>query len=105
VIFTIVNTVKMMDNEIEGKIVSSAVAAFGNTGITYGYIGVQTDSGERMKIKVDSYTEYETLEMGEHVRIETHSLGDTRVIVARRIERTTNLSDSGSTDASTAVTP
>jgi hypothetical protein len=92
----------MMDREIEGRIVSSSVATFGNTGIVYGYLGVESDSGERMKIKVDSYTWYETLEMGEHVRIEAHSLGDTSVVVARRIERMASLSDSGQTEEPTA---
>jgi hypothetical protein len=77
----------MMPREIKGKIIASTLAEFAETGVLYGYIGVEVDSGAHIRIKVDSYTWYETLEMGHQVAIEAETLGDTDILVARKITR------------------
>jgi hypothetical protein len=37
-------------------------------------------------VKIDSYTWYETLEIGSHVFLELDNLGTTEILVARRID-------------------
>ena len=83
---TIVNIVKIMDKTIEGKIISRDLGEFGKNHILYGYIGLQKPNGEKVKIKIDSYTWYETLEIGSDVFIEIHHLGPTDILVATRVD-------------------
>ena len=75
-----------MEKTIEGKIISKQLGKFGHNQTVYGYIGIELPSGQQIKVKVDSYTRYETLEIGSHVFIETDTLGTTDIIVARRID-------------------
>ncbi|TFG26263.1 hypothetical protein EU528_14710 [Candidatus Thorarchaeota archaeon] len=75
-----------MEKTIEGIIISSQLGEFGHNHIIYGYIGLETPSGQKIVVKVDSYTLYETLEIGSHVFVETDTLGTTDIIVARRID-------------------
>ena len=74
-----------MDKTIEGTIISSQLGTFGKDDVFYGYIGIKTTSGENIKVKVDNYTEYDTLEIGSDVIAEIHSLGSTNILVAKRI--------------------
>ena len=75
-----------MDKTIEGKIISRDLGEFGKKQILYGYIGLRKPDGEKVKIKIDSYTWYETLEIGSDVFVEVHNLGPTDILVARRID-------------------
>lgn len=75
-----------MENTIEGKIISKELGAFGKNQIVYGYIGIEKPSGEQIRVKIDSFTWYETLEIGSYVFVETSNLGTTDIIVARRID-------------------
>lgn len=79
--------------EVTGKIVSSAIADFGGTGIHYGYIGIERENGSHMRLKVDSYTSYETLDLGDHVIIEAENLGSTDIVVARKITKNMPFTD------------
>ena len=75
-----------MEKTIEGKIISNQLGVFGHNHTVYGYIGIEKPNGEQIMVKIDSYTWYETLEIGSHVFVETASLGTTDIIVARRID-------------------
>ncbi|MBN2229258.1 MAG: hypothetical protein JW779_06650 [Candidatus Thorarchaeota archaeon] len=75
---------------IEGKIISSQLGEFGKDGILYGYLGIEDTQGNHLAIKIDSYSWYETLEIGEHVIIEASKLGTTNIIVARKISLKSN---------------
>ena len=75
-----------MEKTIEGKIISKQLGEFGDRQIVYGYVGIEKPNGEQIVVKVDSFTWYETLEIGRHVFVETASLGTTDIIVARRID-------------------
>jgi hypothetical protein len=75
-----------MENTIEGKIISQELGTFGKTQIIYGYIGIEKPNGEHVKVKVDSYTLHETLEVGSQVFVKIAHLGTTDIIVARRID-------------------
>ena len=70
---------------IEGKIISSQIGAFGKTEFPYGYITIEISQGKNIAVKIDSFTWYETLEIGNHVVIEVSNLGTTDILVARKI--------------------
>ena len=74
-----------MNNTIEGKIISKQMGVFGNKQIVYGYLGIETPSGQQRIVKVDAFTWYETLEIGSQVIIEITNLGDTDIIIAEKI--------------------
>ena len=75
-----------MENTIEGKIISKNLGEFGKNQTVYGYIGIELTNCEHIKVKVDSFTWYQTLEIGTHVFIEVNKLGNTDIMVARRID-------------------
>ena len=75
-----------MEKTIEGKIISTQLGEFGDNQLVYGYIGIEKPSGEHVMVKIDSYTWYETLEIGSYVFVETARLGTTDIIVARRVD-------------------
>jgi len=70
---------------IEGKIVSTQLATFGDTEIIYGSITIEVSRNEHVDVKIDSYTYYETLEIGNHVVVDAARLGSTDILVAKRI--------------------
>ncbi|TFG96991.1 hypothetical protein E4H12_09750 [Candidatus Thorarchaeota archaeon] len=75
-----------MEKTIEGKIISKQLGFFGKKQIVYGYIGIEKSDGQQIEVKIDSYTWYETLEIGSHVFVELNNLGTTEILVARRID-------------------
>ena len=68
-----------------GRIISSQMGIFGKEELPYGYITLETPEGHHMTLKVDAYTVYETLNVGDYVRVDVHSLVNTRILVAREI--------------------
>jgi len=78
--------VSEVEKTIEGKIISKQLGEFGHDHIVYGYIGIEKPNGEQIVVKIDSYTWYETLEIGTYVFVEIAHLGTTEIIVARRID-------------------
>ncbi|MHA1576950.1 MAG: hypothetical protein ACTSU3_06280 [Candidatus Thorarchaeota archaeon] len=74
-----------MDNTIEGKIISKQLGVFGSKQTIYGYLGIETSSGQQRTVKVDAFTWYETLEIGSQVIVEIATLGTTDIIVAQKI--------------------
>jgi hypothetical protein len=78
-----------MDNGImdiiNGEIVSSQLARYGDKDTRYGYVTVQTYEQEYVKIKVDAYTSFDTLDIGEQVVVKSKKLGDTGIRVAKQI--------------------
>ena len=81
------NSYLMRDEErtIEGKIVSTQLASFGETDIIYGSITIEVTRNEHVDVKIDSYTDYETLEVGNHVVVDAARLGSTDILVAKRV--------------------
>jgi hypothetical protein len=75
-----------MEKTIEGKIISQQLGEFGHNRTVYGYVGIEKPSGEQVIVKVDSYTWFDTLEIGSYVFVETANLGTTDIVVARRID-------------------
>ncbi len=70
---------------IEGKIVSSQLGEFGKNEIVYGYITIEVSPNQNVLVKIDSYTWYETLDIGNDVIIKAKTLGTTDILVARKV--------------------
>ncbi|MHA3964443.1 MAG: hypothetical protein AM325_012990 [Candidatus Thorarchaeota archaeon SMTZ1-45] len=72
-----------MEHIFTGSITS---AQLGNMGSKYyGFISVETDEKEHLKIKVAAYTKYETLEIGKRVHIVAETLGNMSILTAKSV--------------------
>ena len=76
-----------MAKNLEGEIVASQIGNFSNTGMKYGFITIKTPKDDHVKVKIDSYTSYDTLEMGNDVIVSVEKLGSSKLIVAREIRK------------------
>ena len=61
-----------MSETIQGKIISADLGEFSKKRIVYGYIGIELPDKKQIKVKVDSYTWYETVarnlyKLGHHI--------------------------------------
>ncbi|MFW9788433.1 MAG: hypothetical protein ACFFE2_13860 [Candidatus Thorarchaeota archaeon] len=75
-----------MSAHIEGRIASTNLGEITSKKIIYGYLGLELPDKTHVKVKVDSYTWYETLTIGDEVIVEVHTLADTDILVARKIQ-------------------
>ena len=80
-----------MNSPFEGKIISANLGEFSKRQIVYGYIGIELPDKSHIKIKIDSYTWYESLVIGEEVIVEAETLANTDILVARKIRLKSNL--------------
>jgi hypothetical protein len=80
-----------MNKIIEGKIISVNLGEFSKRRIKYGYISIELPDKTHIKVKIDSYTWYETLTTGDEVVVEIDTLGNTDILVARKIQLKTSL--------------
>ena len=78
-----------MVKETEGNIISAHTTKIGKGDGQYGYIGIETPESIHLKMKIDMYTTYETLERGEDVVVKYDTLGDTGILIAKEITRKT----------------
>ncbi|MFX1369902.1 MAG: hypothetical protein ACFFAY_15010 [Promethearchaeota archaeon] len=76
-----------MLKEVEGCIISSHTAKIAKSKGVYGYIGIETTDNEHLKLKVDIYTDYDTLKRGANVAVKYDMLGDAGILTARKITR------------------
>ena len=91
-----------MNNILNGKIVSSNLGEFSKKRIKYGYIGIELQDKTHIKVKVDSYTSYETLTIGDEVVVEVDTLAETNILVARKIQLKSSLEMSSEETTATA---
>ena len=75
-----------MKDIIEGKIISANLGEFAKQKIIYGYLGIELQNKEHINVKIDAYTSYETLALGEEVVVDVETLPNTNIIVARKIQ-------------------
>ncbi len=68
-----------------GTIVASMVERIGESELITGFITIQIDEDEYVQLDVGSYTEYDTLDEGNKVRVEVDSLGETGILYAKKI--------------------
>jgi hypothetical protein len=76
---------------ISGKIISADLGKFSKKEIVYGYIGIELQDKSHIRIKIDSYTWYETLNVGEEVVVEVVKLANTEILVARTVRLKSSL--------------
>ncbi|MHA2047950.1 MAG: hypothetical protein ACW99G_24470 [Candidatus Thorarchaeota archaeon] len=62
-----------MKKAFTGHIISNQLGNMGSK--KYGFIGLKTKNKEELKIKISAFTKYDTLDVGERVRIEAESIG------------------------------
>ncbi|MHA2047951.1 MAG: hypothetical protein ACW99G_24475 [Candidatus Thorarchaeota archaeon] len=80
-----------MNSPFEGKIISANLGEFSKRQIVYGYIGIELPDKSHIKIKIDSYTWYESLVIGDEVVVEANTLANTDILVARKIRLKSSL--------------
>lgn len=61
------------------------VERIGESELITGFITIQIDEDEYVQLDVGSYTEYDTLDEGNKVRVEVDSLGETGILYAKKI--------------------
>lgn len=91
-----------MNDTVTGKIVSTNLGEFSKRRIIYGYIGIELPDKTHIQVKIDSYTWYETLTIGDEVVVEIETLGNTDILVARKIQLKTSLEISAEESTATA---
>jgi hypothetical protein len=91
-------------NTINGKIISTELGQFSKRKIVYGYLGIEVPDKTHIKVKIDSYTWYETLTIGDEVVVEIEKLANTEILVARTVRLKSSL-DMEAKDRSTVETP
>ncbi|MFW9767526.1 MAG: hypothetical protein ACFFF9_08550 [Candidatus Thorarchaeota archaeon] len=77
--------------QVSGKIISADLGQFSKKEIVYGYIGIELPDKSHIKIKIDSYTWYETLSIGDEVVVEVEKLANTEILVARKVRLESSL--------------
>ena len=80
-----------MTGIIAGKIVSAQLGEFSKRQIVYGFIGIELPDKTHIKIKVDSFTWYESVNIGDEVVVEFENLANTDIHVARKIQLKSSL--------------
>lgn len=80
-----------MRTAYHGRIVSSQLGEFSKRQIVYGFIGLELTDRTHIKIKIDSYTWYESLIVGNDVIVEVEKLANTDILVARTVRLKTSL--------------
>ena len=73
----------MAEKIFTGSITSAQLGNMGNK--AYGFIGIETEECEHLKIKVAASTQYDTLEPGRRVHVVAENLGNMDVLTANLI--------------------
>ena len=77
----------MMNGELTGVVTSTQLGHFGSKGILYGYVTIEADDGNMVQVKIDAYTEHDPFEIGDRVELEVAPLGQTKILVVKRLRR------------------
>jgi len=91
-----------MKGPVHGKLISTNLGEFAKRKIKYGYVGLQLNDKSHIKVKVDAYTWYETLTIGDEVVVEIETLTGTDILVARKIQLKTGIETPPDEAAATA---
>ena len=74
-------------HEFNGLIVSTQLSNLGTTLHKYGYIDINTTDGKQLKFKIGADTEYDTLEIGETVKIRSGPAGWGGILTAKNVTK------------------
>jgi hypothetical protein len=74
-----------MERIFTGSITS---AQLGNIGPKhYGFIAIETEENEHLKVKVSAFTKYDTLDIGRRVHVVAENVGSMDLLTAKSITR------------------
>ena len=73
----------MAEKRFTGSIISTELGTIGTK--SYGFIGIETDKKEHLKIKVAAFTQHETLELGRRVHVVAENVGNMDILTAKLI--------------------
>ena len=73
----------MAEKIFTGSITSAQLGHMGKR--AYGFIGIETEEREHLKLKVAAFTEYDTLETGRRVHVVAENIGNMDVLTAKTI--------------------
>ncbi len=76
-----------MSKTVEGPIVSAQLGEFGDKRLKYGFISIENEAKDHIRVKIDSYTEFESLDIGDQVVAEVEQLGNTNVLHALKVSK------------------
>ncbi len=76
----------MAEKIFTGSIISAQLGTIGTK--SYGFIGIETDEKEHLKIKVAAFTQYDTLELGSKVQVVSENVGNMDILTAKLISLT-----------------
>ena len=74
-----------METILTGSITSTQLGNIGSK--YYGFIGIETEEHEHLKLKVGAFTKYDTLDVGRRVHIVAENIGDMSIMTAKSITR------------------
>ena len=72
-------------DEFNGLIVSTQLSNLGTNPHKYGYIDINTPDGKQLKVKIGADTEYNSLEIGEKVKIRSGPAGFNGILTAKTV--------------------
>ena len=73
----------LLQRMVIGTIVAANISVMGKK--HYGYLGIETEDNEHIKVKVTAFTKYDTLDPGAKVAVELESVGDMELLNATTI--------------------
>jgi hypothetical protein len=79
-----------MSEMLSGVVVSDQLARFGGPHSLYGFLGIEKDDGTVVKLKIDAYTDYDDFKVGDSVEVEVAPLGDTKILVIKKLHKVSN---------------
>ncbi|MCK4484213.1 MAG: hypothetical protein KAU89_05275 [Candidatus Thorarchaeota archaeon] len=74
-------------DEFNGLIVSTQLSTMGTNPHKYGYIDVSTADGRQLKFKIVADTDYDTLEIGETVKVQSGPVGYGGILTAKIVTK------------------
>ncbi len=75
-----------MNRTVIGQITSANIAVMGKA--HYGYVGIETDDHEQLKVKVTAFTKFDTLDVGSKVSVELETVGADEILTAKTVNST-----------------
>ena len=72
-----------MEKTFTGSIVSAELGNIGKK--PYGFISIETEDHEQLRVKVAAFTNYDTLDIGQRVCVVAETLGNMSIMTAKSV--------------------
>jgi len=84
-----------MNGVLIGVVQSTQLTRFGSKGPVYGFVTVRAEDKSLVRVKIDAYTEGDAPKVGDRVELEIAPLGQTTIMVVKRIHKIVEAVESG----------